>query len=371
MKKFVLLLALCSFLFANAGIASAKPYVGACYKSIAFLVDDKPAYDKAYFNGISFWFWDERAESESDKTQTGSLTIKNGTYSFLDADGKLVDVKNEDRTFDLKCNDYYNNGVEFAPKIGDKTLRFRKLAETGLPGRRFSWSALGYSGSGAIYNFNTTEQQLAKFVPYVEITPTGVEFRMVSASDTSKPLKAPYSGYYKVSVSDIKEKRLAGTKWNRFNINGALTERIPLDASDLRKISGLEVRLLPSVGDDYAQYTYDWNFRRTSATNEGVSNEKDLLPVKLKVGEEAKLNVTLKPDYWGIDDLDAVVSPLIIGDKSLVDADWTYDKDSRTYKLTIKGLKSGTTGLSVYYQKKYDESVTLDYRTAPIQITVE
>ena len=374
MKKITMLLVLCFFLSVGAGMAAAAPTLEINHESDALLVDNKTVYDNAFFRCISFRVWEDRTHTESDKTHTGTLIIQKGTYS-LDKAGKWVDVIEQDKIFDLKYAYGDSTNVAFAPWTDGGFTEFYKAAESGLNGKGFSWSVLGSIGSGTIHNFRTTQAQLTSYAPYAEITASGITFRMVKSSDPSKAAGVPFTGSYAADAFDIDGNRIAKSEPVDCNANEAVSGTIPLSAEALQKISFIRVRARVyenPANSDYL-YNYVWFFWRTVKTNEGVADESALVPLKLKVGEQATFSVVFKPDYFGIDSTRVQMkTPLIIGDKSLVETSWTYDSNTRTYSVTVKGLKSGTTDLSIYYEKKYDGyGTTTDYRTVPVQVTVE
>ena len=374
MKKIAMLLVLCSFLFAGAGMAAAAPTFAVNHRSYTFLVDDKPAYDNSNFHQIFLGVFDERALTESDKTHTGTLTIQKGTYSYYDKADKLVDINEQDKTFDLKLRYYDDTVVEFLPKAEDVFVSFLKSADSGLNGKAYSWSALGSTGSGTIHNFRTTQAQLTSYVPYAEITASGIAFRMVKASDPSKAIGVPFNCSYRLNAYDIDGNSILTTKKIEYKANEVVSDTFSLSPEALKKVSSIFIQAAiyenPANPDSYCMYV--WDFWRTVKTNEGVANESALVPLKLKAGEQATFSVVLKPDYFGLRDTQDIKKPLFISNNSLVATSWTYDKNTRTYSVTVKGMKGGTTDLSIYYQKKYsDDGTTIDYRTLPIQVTVE
>lgn len=361
---------ICVFLFGGSGSVIAAPTLQLAHTSETFLINDKPAYDNAYFSDITFWFRVPRPEISADKDVKGFLTIKKGTYSYFDKDENLIDVHNQDKTFDVKYAYGDEKVVMFYPMVADKPVFFHKLADGGLQNKVFSWDIPGNSGNSTVHNFRTTQQQITSYAPYVEISENNLIVRMVNPSDMGKALRLPDKSRYYIEVfgrGDYKPIYSSG-KWEEFD--SAYAKTIPLSSEDINNTALIQVaaKIFENAVDPGYEYRYSWDFNRTAKSDEGIDNAEAAKPLRLKVGEETVLDVVLKQDYYVFFNAyqsERFKNPVFIGDKSVLQSSWSYDKATRTYSVTLKGLKDGVTDVSVYYQKNH-----IDYQSIPLKVTV-
>ena len=363
---------ICALLFSCTGAVFAAPTLSINHRSATFLIDNKPVYDNAYFRHIDFWFYDNRAQTEADKSVTGSLEIKNSTYSYYNEDWKLVDVNNQDKIFDLKYDYGDAETVEFSPKIADRTIYFHKIADGGLQNKAFSWSILGSSGRGVIHNFRTTQQQVTSYVPYAELSGNNLIARMVNPSDISKAVNVPYKGNYSIRAYDRDSKTIFSSELKNFTANTPHTMTFSLTPEAMANAVTIRINawIFENAVEPEYKYRYVWYFWRTNKSNEGVSNADAAEPINLKVGEETVLDAVLKEGYYGVPETGIVTNPVFIGDKSVLQSSWSYNETTRTYSVTLKGLKDGVTDASIYYQKYYNKDTSIDYQTIPLKVTV-
>ena len=76
---------ICVFLFGGSGSVIAAPTLQLAHTSETFLINDKPAYDNAYFSDSTFWFRVPRPEISADKDVKGFLTIIYGNLRIQHA----------------------------------------------------------------------------------------------------------------------------------------------------------------------------------------------------------------------------------------------------------------------------------------------
>jgi hypothetical protein len=116
-----------------------------------------------------------------------------------------------------------------------------------------------YSGSGTVYDFYTTEEQIAQdVVPYVELTDTALRYRFT----------APFAGKARIRIKDVNGPWLYDNSWNgadKIEFSGSPVEGfIDFASNNLSKehIGFIRVDLRPndSVLEDSSQ-RYRWHFR--------------------------------------------------------------------------------------------------------------
>jgi hypothetical protein len=374
MKKFYVLLIGVLF-FTSAGTAVAaeipEPYTLVYHYSMSDLVDNKAIYEPAYFRQMEFYPGiDYYAATEEDRSAVGSLTIRNGTYYYFDYDGNRVDVRGEDKTFDLVYSSGSSSYIEFAPALDGRSIYFRG-SDGFLQGTRYNWSmeALGYEHEGTVPNLRTHERQLATYVPYVERTkPDTFEWRMVSPENTGRALAIPYEGRYRVRVAG-KNNLWGASEWALFESGetpeGSWTLPAGMDAQDVRRVF-VDVHLREE-GPQGPRYRYAWSFFVANRGNQGLVGESSLknLP-DLSVDEEITIQIPFSSGYYSYKS----PNPILIADPSVLrQTGWEYDPDSRMGRLTLKALKAGNTSISILYEHS-DQDDTIGYVTEPISVVV-
>ena len=149
-----------------------------------------------------------------------------------------------------------------------RLVAFAGGAETGLNGKTISWTfpaELNLDGSGTIPNYKTTAEQLASGVPYIEVISedgyiTAVNYKIVTASDTSKAITPSYRTDFRFHFDRATGKDVwANTyrpSWIKNTASGTLKLNIPQHVSDVKRI---RVRLR-SFEDSEKTAVYQWNF---------------------------------------------------------------------------------------------------------------
>ncbi len=247
------------------------------HRSIASLTDGHSDYSDARFLSlyVAASDWDGSA-TQADVNLTGTMTFSGGNYSFWDArNGGMLTNSGTQRTFGLAAVSWMHIGdsLEYAPMTerGDD-INFCLGADGGLNGVNVSWNLSSHSGQGTIPNYKTTQQQLASCVPYIEFIRsgtqvTGIRWRAVNPSDTSKP--APQNYDMSFCVQTIRDKSGntiydGNDSWPYIEANttpeGVITFDSPIEESEIYRADVY----LNNNSDSSNWATYLWYFCKPS-----------------------------------------------------------------------------------------------------------
>lgn len=277
MKKYVVLFMVVCSIVAAATVACAEVSLYHAHRSIAGLTNGHSDYSDARF--LEFYVsasdWDGKA-TQKDVNLTGTMTFSGGNYSFWDArNGGMLTNSGTQRTFGLAGVSWMNVGgsLEYSPRTerGD-AIHFCLGADGGLNGVNVSWKLSSHSGQGTIPNYKTTQQQLASCVPYIELIRsgtqvTGIRWRAVKPSDTSKP--APQNYDMSFCVQRIRDKSGntiydGNASWPYIEANttpeGVITFDSPIEESEIDRVDVY----LNNNADASNWATYLWYFRTPS-----------------------------------------------------------------------------------------------------------
>ena len=166
--------------------------------SLADLTDGKTDYSNARFNALYFTVIhnDVPVTKETDHL-TGSITLSGGRYSFWNG-REIQKVAGTPMTYKLGLETWLVSGDQAAYQPFDDAGGELKLgieANNGLNGVSMSWNFPddpSMNGTFTMPNFLTTQEQLNNGVLYFEFirsgdVVTGINWRIVKASDTSAP----------------------------------------------------------------------------------------------------------------------------------------------------------------------------------------
>ena len=259
-----------------------KMYLWSHHVSNAALVNGKSSYNNAKFSDIFFDVETENAAVTDSRhfTNEGRITIPGGGYTLKDSDtGNVLSnvAQGTDMTFALKI---YKGAIlgdsyleyEAADSSG-KYLEFADGAEANLPGKTLTWTfpaELNMSGSGTIKNFDTTAEQLASGVPYVEVISedgyiTGLNYKIVKASDTSTAITPAYRTDFNFRIYRTEKKLETNNSYNVGTATNKASGSYTLDAPQpLSTMKRLRVRLT-NYKDSSTPVIYQWNFYPASA----------------------------------------------------------------------------------------------------------
>lgn len=166
--------------------------------SLASIKDGKVDYSDARFSYVDFGVCnDGLIVTEDNKNLTGSITLIGGRYSFWNGQ-EMQKVSGTSQTFRLRLSEWKTLGdeAEFSTFLDSgKELRCGIEADNGLNGVTADWSfpdMPSLNGRETFPNFMTTQEQLDNCVLYFEFirsgeNVTGINWRVVKASDTSTP----------------------------------------------------------------------------------------------------------------------------------------------------------------------------------------
>ena len=272
MRKFAFLAVLAATLCCAP--AWAETYLWSRHHSIARLVDGKSVYDGAEFYGVLLSVQDDdREATQAYLDAEGSLTIYEGSYTFWNGTADEA-VNGIDKTFPLKADMEIGYTLDYMPvnASGKAFNFFRGAADTGLNGKPVIWefpTQPELNGRTTVPNFRSTAQQLATYVPYVELVRsggniTGIRYRMVVPSDTVSALSMPHASSVEVSLWN--DARLFRSDWRRFDANERQEDIVTLSTS----IAEADVRYVHVRFWD-GDILYSWSF----VISETDKDEKD------------------------------------------------------------------------------------------------
>ena len=218
--------------------------------SIASLKDGKPDYSDARFLNSYFTIGNTGLTLTRDNMSlTGTATLLGGRYSFWNG-REMQSVSGTPQTFKLGIPTWQAIGdeAEFYPltDIGGD-VRFGLEADSGLNGVTINWSfpnMPSLNGSSTIPHYLTTQEQLDTHVVYFEFirsgeNVTGINWRVVKASDTSTPVVLNYPvNFIRIRVWNFSEEMIVNLR-PKFYIEagetpeGVLMFDTPIKESDI------------------------------------------------------------------------------------------------------------------------------------------
>ena len=243
--------------------------------SIAGLTNGQSDYSDARFLEFRLEVVDMSFDSvatEEDVKRSGTITVEGGNYSFWNGK-EMQKVSGTQETFNLEFESWsgvgenvgymlvMDNGEEFSCGVE---------ADNGLNGVSASWNfpdKPSFNGRGVVPNYKTTREQLNTFVPYVEYirsgsSVTGIKWRVVNPSDTSKPLSQDVGMTFSVNhVYDAYRNSLYSGPWDFIEPGktpeGTVMFDEPIDESEIYVI-----RVYLNYEIDGKETTNLWYFSR-------------------------------------------------------------------------------------------------------------
>ncbi len=230
--------------------ASAEFLLIPYHHSGAHLMDGKTVYDGRFFDFMEFELFDgDTPATQKHLDARGTFTIYGGRYTIENTDEV---VNGTDKVFKL-CAPWIEDGFDFLSysltldELADEedTIFFAGQAETGLPGKRFSWNfpSLGKADEGTVPVLRTTEEQYRSYLPYFELIRsggkvTGLKWRMMNpkSSETSQPLNCKTK--IRVTVNSTSWKRIAKSKTTLYQKGEAPSGELIFEAPVEEAISG-------------------------------------------------------------------------------------------------------------------------------------
>jgi hypothetical protein len=339
-------------IFALSGAAfaaeEATRYVN--HSSGAILDEDgKPVYGSATFQYIQFSFMYEGYKNGTDEGKDGVFTFEKGaSYSYPNEGGRIKDILETDSSpvFPLY---YESTESTFAPKWSATTtgwINFMRAAETGLPGKNFSWEIyeIDEKDTGTVPNFLPTKKQVEQCVPFVTLKDDSVELSLVDK--TGNAVAAPYSGTYRVRLS-YKDGRTPSTKDWSLTSKEMFTESFSFPGKK-EDISEVRVDFRPTIEGETMRYR--WRFYPAEEDGEGVTADVDE-ELNVEAGKEYKIPVTFDEGYWPVRD---TLYPAYSTDPSVVTVTVDYDdatfETDRTVTVKLKGVKAGKAKIGLVYR---------------------
>ena len=271
MVKKVLACLLLVVLWSSCAFGATWLYLS--HRSIAGLTGGHSDYSDARFLNflVAVTDYDTQATQE-DVNLTGTMTLSGGNYSFWNGrNGGMRKISGTSHTFGLASSGMSagNYLLWYQPftTSGDEAI-FCLSADNGLNGVNVSWNFpdnTSYNGQDTIPIHRTTQEQLESYVPYVEYISsgsqvTGLRWRMVNPSDTSKALSFDYSVDMCInSVRNASNNTLYSGEWKLIEagnvIEGTETFSTPIDESEI-----FNIRIYFNPYEPDAAKNYLWYF---------------------------------------------------------------------------------------------------------------
>ncbi len=212
--------------------------------------------------------------TREDVNRSGTITIAGGNYSFWNGK-EMQRVSGTQQTFKLNFESWSGVGDNVAYMLvmdNDEEFSCGVEADNGLNGISASWNfpdKPSYNGQGVVPNYKTTREQLNTFVPYVEYirsgsSVTGIKWRVVNPSDTSKPLSQDFGMSFNVNhVCDAYGDYLYSGPWEYIEPGripeGTVMFDEPIDESEIHVI-----RVYLNYEIDGKETTNHWFFKKSS-----------------------------------------------------------------------------------------------------------
>ena len=369
MKKFFALLSGCFLFVTVCSMAAwaAEPYFSVTNIAYSFFIEGRTIYDTAYHRQMEFYAGFDRAQTEQDKTEIGSLSIVDGTYFYYDENGQKINVNNETRTFPLVYESGDDTYVEYMPKFGNSYI-FPRDGDGYLQNKILNWLFFGENYSTTVPNFRTIARQLETYVPYAEhdSSKRTYSMRMAHPSNTGRALSVPYSGRYRMRFRSADGIQIARSDWQYYEAGAAPTVEYTLpsgvDPSDVHNI------LLDAHIDEDGRYRYVWRLFMANESNLGVADSSLLNEtVSMDVGSEYEFRISFKTGYDSYDP----PKPLLIADKSVLSlVSWTYDNITHKGIARFRGLKDGETTIRILYERINTDNTYDELYTTAIKVIV-
>ena len=240
--------------------------------SSATLKGGKADYSEARFDHMDIAVEDTGLiVTEENMSLTGSLTIAGGNYSFWNGK-ELQKVSGTQQTFRLGLSSWSNIGgnAEFSPlSDSGSTLNPGLEADNGLNGVAMSWNFPAMSsldGEFTMPTFLTTAEQLEKHVVYFEFVRsgenvTGINWRIVKASDTSTPVSLDYpANFYRFRIWNFDGERIYDFAPSFYIRPGQTPEGVLTFDSPIQESAIWRIMTMLITYDEECEKEYKWNY---------------------------------------------------------------------------------------------------------------
>lgn len=249
--------------------------------SFASLKDGKSDYSDARFGYMVFSVGDTGLTlTKENMSLTGSITFSGGSYSFWNG-SEMQKVSGTPQTFRLAIPTWQAIGDEaqFYPftDIGGE-LRLGLEAENGMNGVTLTWNfpdMPSLNGTYTVPNYLTTQEQMNKHVVYFEFirsgeNVTGINWRIVSASDTSTPVELDYPvNFIRIRIWNFDNERILNLKPDFYIEPGETPEGTLMFDEPIKESDIWRVYIAFQTYDEEVEKAYRWYYY-TSSTQSGL-----------------------------------------------------------------------------------------------------
>ena len=249
MKKYIALFMAVCIVAAGSSVFGAMEFERS-HISLATLKNGKADYSDARFGNVEFSLTNEDVPVTKEAAlRTGTMTLSGGNYSFWNGK-EMQKVSGTPMTYKLGLKTWLASGDEegyqpFTDAGGEMKVGIE--ADSGLSGVNVSWNFPdnpSINGSVTFPKFLTTQEQLDNCVLYFEFirsgdVVTGINWRVVKASDTSTPVPQNFRmRFNRFEIWNYNEDKLLNSRpqiWIEAGINpeGIYEFDTPIKESDI------------------------------------------------------------------------------------------------------------------------------------------
>ena len=242
------------------------------HNSLASLKDGKTDYSNARFNALYFSVMHKDTPVTKETAHlTGSITLSGGRYSFWNG-REIQKVAGTPMTYKLGLETWLVSGDQAAYQpfndVGGE-LKLGIEADNGLNGVSMNWNFPddpSINGAFTFPNFLTTQEQLNNGVLYFEFirsgeNVTGINWRIVKASDTSVPAVQDFGmGFTGFSVWNYDEDKIHESSPSIWIEAGEIPEGTYMFDNPIKESDIWKVRIYLYEADEEIGKDYNWEF---------------------------------------------------------------------------------------------------------------
>ena len=242
------------------------------YRGLASLKNGKTDYSDARFGYIDVSVGNTGLTLTKENMNTsGTITFSGGRYSFWNG-SEIQKVAGTPQTFRLAIPTWQavgdEAGFDLLTDIGGK-LRLGLEADGGMNGVTLSWNfpdMPSLNGTHTFPHFLTAQEQMNKHVVYFEFirsgeNVTGINWRVVKASDTSTPVELDYPvNFLRLRIWNYDEERIVDLKPSFYMEPGQTPEGILMFDDPIKESDIWRVMTKFYTYDEEIDKEYDWYY---------------------------------------------------------------------------------------------------------------
>ena len=271
MKKYIaLFMAVCIVAVGSCSFGATELWLA--HDSVAKLTNGEADYSAAYFSALYFTvIHTDTPVTKETAHLTGSITLSGGNYSFWNGK-EMQKVSGTPMTYKLGLETWLVSGDEAAYQPFDDAggeLKCGIESDSGLNGVTMSWNFPddpSINGTFTVPHYLTTQEQLDSGVLYFEFirsgdVVTGVNWRIVKASDTATPVAQDFRRRFQsFEIWNYDESKILNDRPRIYIEAGETPEGTYEFSTSIKESDIAHIRTRLYTYDEATQKIYTWDY---------------------------------------------------------------------------------------------------------------